>query len=197
MKRNNHALCIFVKAPEVGKVKTRLAASLGNTAAANIYKKLVDITITQTKSDEYDTVLFVSGGEEYFQPYSLPMQTQNGDDLGDRMYNAIRKTLEDYEKVALIGSDCPQIDTKILLQAFDWLDQNDIVIGPSQDGGYYLIAMKKAQLSLFENMTWSTESVYNDTLDRINKSNLSYQILVTLNDIDDVEDWEQYQSLPE
>jgi len=105
-------------------------------------------------------------------------------DLGTRMSTAFQSILQMEKKAIIIGSDCPEISSDIILNAFKKLDQNDIVIGPTHDGGYYLLGMKVLHDSLFSNMTWSTSEVFNNTIKEIENLGLSYNTLPKLHDMD-------------
>lgn len=108
------------------------------------------------------------------------------------MEKAFEKALFISEKALIIGSDCPYISEEIIESAFDQLDNNDIVIGPTFDGGYYMIGMKALHKTLFRDMIWSTEAVYDHTVQRISDLGLSYADGPQLNDVDYAEDWETY-----
>ena len=190
---NRKAIIIFVRNPVLGKVKTRLAASVGEEKALAIYKELLqhtfDITV-YANADKYifyadsvsDDDLWDAGG--YFK------RIQFDGNLGDRMKRSLNEILDcGYKKVVIIGSDCIELTSSIIEEAFKQLDTNDIVIGPANDGGYYLLGMKKMYPFLFENKQWSTDSVYGETLEGIRKHNLLFHSLEFLTDIDTEEDW--------
>ena len=117
---------------------------------------------------------------------------QSTGDLGDRMEKAFKTALTISDKALIIGSDCPYITQEIIESAFDALDNNDIVIGPTFDGGYYMIGMKSLHSHLFRDITWSTELVYQTTIDRIKNLGLIFTNGPQLSDIDYAEDWERY-----
>ncbi|MEJ2278260.1 MAG: TIGR04282 family arsenosugar biosynthesis glycosyltransferase [Candidatus Lokiarchaeota archaeon] len=113
---------------------------------------------------------------------------QKGDDLGERMLNAFKLTLKDTNKAILIVTDCYELDSKIIKNAFNELSKNDVVIGPDTDGGYYLIGMNNLYPKLFQNKKWSTETVCSDTIQDIEDLNLTYVKLKHLSDVDTYED---------
>lgn len=126
---------------------------------------------------------------EHFNKY-----VQSNGDLGDRMEKAFETALDISDKALIIGSDCPYITPEIIDRAFEELDNHDVVLGPTFDGGYYMIGMKVLHLSLFRDMPWSTELVYPTTIERIQTLGLSYWAGSQLSDIDYAEDWDMYLS---
>ena len=97
-----------------------------------------------------------------------------------------------YQKIIIIGTDCFELSSFILLDAFTALDEKEVVIGPSEDGGYYLLGMRQFFPFLFEEKAWSTDSVYSSTVQQLVIQNIRYEILPILNDIDTEDDWKQY-----
>ncbi len=189
-------LLVFQKNEVLGKVKTRLAASVGEKQALEIYLHLlaktyfalrdISVSITTYFSD------FVPENPAY--PAGRGM-VQVGKDLGARMKNAFSTNFDSgMEKVVLIGTDCPSIEGSHILQAFDALDQSDLVIGPARDGGYYLIGLKQRADFLFEGISWSTDLVLSQTLAFAAEQGLQTHLLPVLEDIDTLEDWDRYCS---
>lgn len=193
-------LIVFVKNPVLGEVKTRLAASLGEHRALDIYNELLEITrenITNLGCQKH--VFFGSFIEDdvIWEEAFLSKNIQDGDGLGERMESAfyrIFRSESDPVKAVLIGSDCPELTSVNINQAFELLDTNDVVLGPALDGGYYLIGMKKNHPAIWLEIDWSTDRVYQQTIDKINKFNLSYSVLPVLQDIDTQDDWSDYLS---
>lgn len=193
-KSLKNALIIFVRSPKLGKVKTRLAKEVGDEEALSIYIRLLTHTREVAEQVQATRHLFYSDeiieddwSNEYFNK-----SLQEIGDLGDKMQHAISTALRTNEKVIIIGSDCAQLNSSIVEAAFNTLDQNDVVIGPTFDGGYYLLGVKKVHIELFQDMTWSVESVYEETVKRIKKKGLSFATLKKLSDIDYKEDWDKY-----
>lgn len=187
----NNALLIFVKNAIHGTVKTRLAATLGNEAAMNIYKQLLANTHSVSKNIEADKIVFYSDfiEEDIWGNEEFKKEIQQGIDLGIRMENAFIKAFESgYEKAIIIGTDIPEINEDILENGFNQLNNFDIVIGPSTDGGYYLLGMKKMYSFLFQNMKWSTDTVLKDTIEICGQHQLSHFLLPELNDVDEEKD---------
>jgi hypothetical protein len=186
---------IFLKNPVSGSVKTRLAASIGDARALEIYNKLVEHTVGASLRVDADIQLWYSSfvdQKDRFDGKRLTKRLQQGEDLGARMWVAFQEGFrEGYAKVAVIGSDCPDISPGILESAFSRLDKNEVVLGPAEDGGYYLIGMSSRFPFLFQEMTWSTPDVLPETIRRLEERSISYGLLSELNDIDTVEDLEQ------
>jgi rSAM/selenodomain-associated transferase 1 len=185
-------LIIFVKNPELGKVKSRLAKSIGNKKALSVYKKLLKRTKEITIELPMDKCVYYSDvveQDDLWENHIFQKKLQKGNDLGERMYNAFKEASNDsYHKICLIGSDLMELTNEIVMQAFRLLDNRKIVLGPSFDGGYYLIAMKAPVKELFLNKKWSTKEVFSDAIHEITTLNLDYATLPKLNDIDDVWD---------
>ena len=187
----NNALLIFVKSLIYGQVKTRLAVTVGNDRAIKIYQQLLVHSYAAFKNVCADKIVFYSDfiEDDIWKNDEFEKKIQQGNDLGERMKNAFNTAFEKrYEKVIIVGTDCPGIDDDILEIAFAKLDDHDMVIGPSTDGGYYLLGMKKAEPFLFENIEWSTGSVLKETIGRCTKNYWSYFLLPELTDIDEEKD---------
>ncbi len=185
-------LMIFAKNPELGKVKTRLAKTIGNEQALMIYVKLLEHTHAVADKVFADKAIFYSNKVQEFEIldyYKFPKFLQKGKDLGERMDRAFGQAFgQDYDKVIIIGSDCIEISSEIIEDALKALDDNNVVIGPAQDGGYYLLGMDRHYPHLFKNKVWSTSDVLLDTILDIKKLKLSYALLPTLSDVDEEKD---------
>lgn len=187
------ALIIFQKNAVLGKVKTRLSVDVGDETAMEIYKELVRHTHQVCGNVPVPKFLFFSDFipddvSEFGQDYNF--EIQSGNDLGSRMKNAFHKLFSNgYEKIVLLGTDCGELEKGIVSEAFDLLDQNEVVIGPARDGGYYLMGMTKMNPDLFEEIPWSTEKVLFLTMEKLEIQNISYDLLEILSDVDRVEDW--------
>lgn len=194
-------LLIFAKYPQVGEVKTRLAKDTGATRAVKVYRQLVETVIKNTSDSAYDTWILYAprGAQSDFKRWlghtQFDFLPQHGDGLGERLEHAACQGKEKgAQKIALIGSDCPQIYSSTVNKAFKALEQCDVVIGPTEDGGYYLLAFKEVYASLFSGISWSTELVCKQTQDKALAAGLTVTTLETLFDIDtlsDLERWEQ------
>lgn len=192
---DNRALLLFVRNPEKGKVKTRLAQDLGDDKALEIYFELLNITRAVAVTVPVERFLFYSN----FIPQSddwpetqFQKHLQANGDLGSRMEAAFQLALETHQKAVIIGSDCPELSPAIIEQAFVQLDDCDAVLGPANDGGYYLLGLKTVIPTVFREMVWSTELVLAETLARLDAAGKSYALLPELSDVDHAEDWERY-----
>lgn len=183
---------VFVRNARIGRVKTRLASRIGDEAALELYIRMLEYTAAMTSSVKADRAVFYSDfidEVDEFDSKRFQKFLQFGSDLGERMKNAFVKGFgREYRQIIIIGSDCMELTQHILAQAFLELETHDAVIGPAKDGGYYLLGMKKLHSSLFEEMQWSTENVFLDTLLKLKKDNLTYAVLPELRDIDEYED---------
>jgi uncharacterized protein len=189
-------LMLFVRNPELGKVKTRLAASVGPETALDIYLHLLRHTRDITQELPMDKVVYYSERIEENdlwpdQLYQKKLQPAAGD-LGDKMKAAFEAAFADgYTSVVIIGSDCQQLTADIINEAFEGLENHEVVIGPALDGGYYLLGMQHLHPELFENKRWSTEHVFPDTLYDIERLHLSHTLLPYLSDVDKLEDLQE------
>ena len=179
-------LIILAKNPELGNVKTRLAVGIGHKYALEVYKRLLKHTREVASLLEVKKTVFFTNSEEPKELWKEFVQKiQHGVSLGDRMFNAIEKN---EGRSVIIGTDCIDLTKEILEDAFKALHSYDVVLGPAEDGGYYLIGMKKPIKALFENKKWSTESVFIDTIEDIKRLGLTHFTLPTLSDIDTFKD---------
>lgn len=183
-------LIIFTRNPELGKCKTRLAATIGDSAALEIYKLLLRHTVRVTKDLQVDKQVFYSeriGKNDIWNEKYFSKQRQEGKDLGIRMENAFLSAFaEGYQRVIIIGSDLYDLQTSDLQEAFATLDDHDYVIGPALDGGYYLLGMKSINRALFVNKSWGTATVFKETMKQLKEEDV--YILTVKNDIDRYED---------
>lgn len=195
-------LIIFVKNPVPGTVKRRLACNIGAEEAARVYKKISEMVINKTapeRGDPYTVEICFSPqhAETAIRAWLVNNESyypQQGSTLGERMGNAFKRTFENkYKKVSLIGSDCPDISKDIILQSFALLDRKNVVLGPAYDGGYYLIGMCEMFPALFKDISWSSEKVFTQTIDKIHAAGLSIGLLPILRDIDQIEDLTHYK----
>jgi rSAM/selenodomain-associated transferase 1 len=182
-------LIVFVKNNIIGKVKTRLAKTVGDNKAFEVYKQLIDITEECSLKVDSDKHIYFSEKVITSKWVDELKFVQQGNSLGDRMSNAFENGFKQgYEKVILIGSDLPDISPSIIQEGFDKLEKSEVVFGPAEDGGYYLIGMKKPRKFIFENKPWSETELLKLTLEELGKQDVSYSFLQTLNDIDTFED---------
>ena len=190
-----NALIIFIKNPEKGKVKTRLAATVGDDQALRIYLELLRHTRDVAISVEASRFLYYSqwiNDQDGWPPAFFHKKLQSGEDLGQKMANAFQETLQSHGKAVIVGSDCASLTPAILEEAFHLLDQYDFVMGPAMDGGYYLLGMKDFTPEVFQEIAWSSEEVGSSTLLKIDQLGKTYSLLPLLSDIDYEEDWNKY-----
>jgi uncharacterized protein len=185
-------VAVFVKNLIPGTVKTRLAKDLGMDLAMEVYKELVGITAQATDFVKVDKCVYYSEYvelEDQFDDEKYNKHIQEGKELGQRMQNAFYDAFEaGYDKMILIGSDVPDISSEIIEAGFKQLDKNDIVIGPSEDGGFYLIGMKIAHENLLSHQNYGHDEVLENLLEEVESRDLSVARLKELIDIDTQED---------
>tara|TARA_B110000003_G_scaffold202314_1_gene200998 strand:+ start:4017 stop:4637 length:621 start_codon:yes stop_codon:yes gene_type:complete len=194
---NNNLIIVFVRSPELGKVKTRLARSIGDQSALNVYKILLKHTAAVLRDLSFDKVVYFSekiDNNDFWENSLFEKKLQKGADLGERMHHAFDTAFnKGYKKVLIIGSDLFDLTSSLIKSAFEALETYDISIGPSLDGGYYLLGMKKLQPEVFKNKKWGTDSVLENTLQDLKKQKI--KLLKALNDIDTLEDLKQQPEL--
>ena len=196
----NNCLILFAKNLVLGKVKSRLAKDIGDEQALKVYKKLSEHTHTIAKALECTKHIFYSDKLEENDLWTGNFQkyVQEGNDLGEKMKNAFHYSFsQGNEKVVIIGSDCYELTSEIIEEAFEKLNDSDFVMGPAKDGGYYLLGMNAPHLYVFEKMEYSHEEVAKQTLDKIRLNNHSIALLKELSDVDTVEDLDNYPQLSE
>jgi rSAM/selenodomain-associated transferase 1 len=193
---SKNLLLIFTRNPELGKAKTRLAKSVGDETALEIYKFLLDKTKEVTQNISCDKAVYYSvkvRDNDIWDTNIYQKHQQKGEDLGIRMQNAFKNSFDaGYEKVMIVGSDLFDLTPNHINQAFDKLNTNDVLIGPAEDGGYYLLGMKKLQPNIFQNKEWGTSTVRKDTLNDLQK--VTVHLLDELNDVDVIEDIENHEA---
>ena len=194
---NNNLIIVFVRTPELGKVKTRLAKAIGDQAALTIYKLLLKHTATVLHELSFDKVVYYSEkieNNDFWKASLFEKKLQKGADLGERMQQAFETAFDrGYKKVLIIGSDLFELTSTLIISALEALETYDISIGPSLDGGYYLLGMKELHPAVFKNKKWGTDSVLENTLQNLKQQNV--KLLEALNDIDTFEDLQQHPEL--
>lgn len=196
MSNEDSCIIVFAKAPITGHVKTRLAVNLDKTLVVNLYKNFVLDILQKIKSikiqykifyDPPDTEHLMAGWLGADNKFIL----QQGTDLGERMKNAFTAMFEDsFSRAVIIGTDFPDLPVKYILDAFAGLEKSNAVIGPTFDGGYYLIGFNKASFipHAFDNMPWGSNRVFKNTMALFNKVNLSVHELPRWRDVDTYHD---------
>lgn len=180
---------VFVKNIKLGTVKTRLAKTIGDVGAFEVYSELVKITERATEQLNVDKRIYFSNAIVDTKWENDFKTVQNGADLGERMLNAFKDGFDaGYKRIVLIGSDLPDINAMHITKGIKALDDNDVVFGPAEDGGYYLVGLSKMEASIFKNKPWSQPNLLNETLQELQSLNTSVSNLAPLNDIDTYED---------
>jgi rSAM/selenodomain-associated transferase 1 len=198
----NKTNCIlfFVKFPGVGKVKTRLAKAVGSAAASRLYEHFTTDMLDILGGINADIVICFDSSEDkkkYCQWIGENFRyiAQDGKDIGERMHNALHRAfLDGYCRAIVIGSDIPDLPPDYINRAFIALGENNAVIGPSSDGGYYLIGFNADSLykQVFEGINWSSGQEFDETMKAFNKmENYSVKVLDTWHDVDTVEDLQE------
>lgn len=180
-------LIFFTKAPNLTNSKTRLKNFLTNKERLDLMVKLIKQNYELVKDENIDSVIYYNGEKTYISFIDGDKLPQTGNSLGEKMKNAIYNELEANEKVILIGSDLENLSKTHIKEAIIKLDDYDIVLAPSMDGGYGLVAMKE-KIDIFSDITYSTPKVLEDTIERINKQEKSYYLLEPIRDIDTIHD---------
>ncbi len=191
-------LLIFTRNPQLGQCKTRLAATVGDKTALEIYCFLLEHTVSVTKDSPADKRVYYSEEiweKDLWDPKYYHKMLQKGNNLGERMQHAFDQGFKDgYKKIIIIGSDLYDLTQQDIEAAFRALEKDDFVIGPAEDGGYYLLGMKKPKPTIFQNKTWGSDSVLSDTLEDL--KNERTVLLSQKNDVDyyeDIKDIEVFQ----
>ncbi len=195
-KTTNCHLLVFARVPALGRVKSRLAAGVGQPAALAVYRELLAITNAAILEADVpatvwlaDTAAAEPTAAEAREWAAHAARCQPEGDLGARMTTAFAAAFAaGAGRVAIIGTDCPGLRGRHLTQAFAALETADVVLGPATDGGYYLLGLRQPQPALFANKTWSTDSVLADTLADAHRLHLRVALLPELRDVDNAED---------
>jgi hypothetical protein len=187
-------LLVFTRNPELGKVKTRLAKTVGNATALKIYIFLLERTRDISVKVSADKAVYYSvkvRENDIWDASIFQKHQQVGEDLGIRMLHAFKNGFKaGYEKVMIIGSDLYDLTAETIENAFIALENNEVVIGPAEDGGYYLLGMNSLEEKVFKNKDWGTETVRKDTLEDLKDKKVF--LLGELNDVDVFEDIEHH-----
>jgi rSAM/selenodomain-associated transferase 1 len=196
-------LMIFVKYPEPGKVKTRLARSIGEDKASRLYRLMAEDTVGRLgvsgsgqhgKNGEYETIVLYDPPEKFWEIKDwlgggLRYMKQSGENLGERLAGAFDAVFcAGARRVAVVGTDCPGVTHDTVTKALARLGENDVVIGPAADGGYYLIGLSRNAPELFASIDWSTDMVFNQTLENVERLGLSFTTLEVMKDVDELSD---------
>lgn len=186
------ALVIFAKNPVPGQVKTRLCPPLSPEECAALYRCMLIDTVSRVRSLKADTIIFYDGEAGFFQQQfpALQLIRQEGSSLGERLSHAFATVHAlGYGPTVVIGTDAPDLPVSFIAQAFEQLRQDrDLVFGPAEDGGYYLVGLKAPCRCVFEDIPWSTSEVLEKSLDRAEEAALSLGLLPGWYDVDNIDD---------
>lgn len=191
---SKNLLIVFTRNPALGKVKTRLAKTVGNATALKIYIFLLERTRDIAVQVSADKAVYYSvkvRENDIWDANNFQKHQQVGEDLGIRMLHAFKNGFKaGYEKVMIIGSDLYDLTAETIENAFIALEDNEVVIGPAEDGGYYLLGMNSLEEKVFQNKNWGTETVRKNTLEELKDKKVF--LLGELNDVDVFEDIEHH-----
>lgn len=193
MSTASRVVIVFAKKPEPGQVKTRLIGSITAVQAAEVHRWCLRLTL-DTLSDlgDADLVVAISPDDADFTGFlsqKAQIQPQGSGDLGARLNRSIENAFKTgWQRVLVVGSDCPTMSAQDVRRAFDLLDRDDVVIGPAVDGGYYLLGLRQPSCRLFERIDWSTSRVFSQTLARSEEAGLSVALLPERRDVDEFDD---------
>ena len=198
---------LFTRYPYPGKCKKRLIPAFGNAGAANILKQLVEYSITTLNTfsslhanTPYHIYYYGASTSDMEQWLGEKSYTkQQGNNIGERMADALITELQTAKNCVLIGSDCPEISPELLKEAFRALQQNDLILGPAYDGGYYLIGVKNSSKAtairqLFRDISWGSDRVLLETKQRADDLNFRVHLLQKLHDIDTPDDLKHFHN---
>lgn len=196
---SNSCILLFVKAPQPGQVKSRLAKSIGQTHATQLYENFGLDLLACLGHLSSEVIIFFTPeaaatqvktwlGKHHYQP-------QSGQDLGERLHNAFESTFKlGFERVLVIGSDSPDLPVTILQTALEALQNHEVVIGPSEDGGYYALGFSRPGFlpAVFEDISWSTQTVFAQTLSCLQHHQRKLLQLPVWYDVDTLEDLQKF-----
>lgn len=190
--KNKNALIIIAKHPDKGSVKTRLTGMMTDENRLKLYTFLLKSAFSRLGSiNGVDTFIAFAPvyAQRYFSSFGLYLLPLPEGDLGVRMFHAFRKVFSNgYQKAALVGVDIPDLSSRIILKAFELLNNSDVVFGPAQDGGYYLTGMKKPIRELFHGIPWSSEVTLQRSMEKARGLGYAVSLTEKLSDIDTIED---------
>ena len=180
----------MTKVPEAGKVKTRLQPFLSPKESAGLAEAFLQDAENKAKSVEPNLIIAFSPADckdklETILRHENTLIEQTGADLGERMFNAFRSAFEnDSDAVVMIGTDSPNLPPRFIEKAFDFLENSDAVLGESEDGGYYLIGLRKLEKKIFENIEWSSHKTFQQTVRNLENGDFEVSFLQKWYDVD-------------
>ncbi len=187
------AVIVFTRAPRAGSTKTRLIPALGPDGASELHRCFLLDTLHNLRDLKAEIIIAVAEADDIAPIRALlvdlcpsaGLMVQAGSDLGERLSRAVKTVLEhDYPRVVVIGTDAPDLPTTMIEQALQLSATHDLVLGPSFDGGYFLVALRTPLPELFQDIAWGTDRVLADTLVRAKQCGLSVALLDPWYDVD-------------
>ena len=192
MGASRSCLVVFTKPARPGLVKTRLLSELSAEKAALLHNAFLQDLLARMEGSKFQTRLaWAVGSQEPLPASSVGAFRQTGEDLGERLFEGLSQTLDEFDLVAAVGSDHPDLSATVVDQAFERLASGcDVVLGPATDGGYYLVGVTRASIhrALFSEIEWSTDRVLHQTLERCEVLGVRVEELITLEDVDTPDD---------
>lgn len=198
-------ILLYAKAPEEGRVNTRLIADIGVQSATKLQHDLIHERLTMLAQANLCAVRLMCAPDTQHvcflqceKEYPVILHRQHGANLGMRMLNGVKHALQSYKYCIVIGTDAPALDNSIIKQAIDVLHaKNDVVFVPAEDGGYVLLGLQKMYDFLFQDISWGSSDVMQQSRNRLDKKNVPYMELATCWDIDRLEDYQRYLNSPQ
>jgi len=197
------ALLVFTREPVPGHTKTRLIPDVGSVVAAQIHYRLLERTLDEASNSNFTAIQIWSYPNIHYvsikylaEQHDLSVHRQFGNNLGERMFNALDSALKEHDFAVIVGSDCPVINTTIYNQAFEVLVNGyEAVLGSCEDGGYYLIGSKKADYKIFSDISWGEKNVVEITRKRFKKTGIKWFETEQLWDVDEIGDVNRLKSM--
>jgi len=197
---DDSVILVYAKAPLAGKVNTRLIADIGVHAATRLQHDLIHQRLSMLAEAGICDVRLMCAPDQHDEnflsckkKYPVTLFDQVGDELGARMFNGAAMALQRYDYCIVIGTDAPALDAKKITQVVELLhDGTEVVFVPAEDGGYVLIAMRQAYKFLFENISWGSAQVMQQSIDALDENNVSFETLASCWDVDRLEDYQRY-----
>ena len=188
---------IFAKPPVEGLVKTRLSSLLPSSAILGLYMELLEQTLLEVAKCRAAGEIWEAWNtrDQPFLAFGLPVRLQKGANLGERMSYSLTDGLSRFEKVILIGCDLPLVDAPYLHRALESLDDHECVIGPAEDGGYGLVGVRRSIPDIFEDVSWGSKSVLEQTCSKLNAQSVNFSLLPLVWDLDRPIDFERYMKM--
>ncbi|MBW2971664.1 TIGR04282 family arsenosugar biosynthesis glycosyltransferase [Candidatus Woesearchaeota archaeon] len=189
-----NALVLFAKFPEAGRVKKKIGTVIGMENSARLCEAFIHDLIDENKDKDYDLYLSFIGHEhkEKYRsmfPHAI-LYVQRGTNLAENMYCSFEDLLDDYEKVVIISCDVPQLPSETIVKAFNALDSYDVVMGPAEDGGYYLIGLKEAH-EIFKGLPFGSDNLLEEQMKLLREKKLTFVLLDKMPDVDTFDELKQ------